>query len=178
VGYERSLAEIVGPEAARRWLERGVTQRELPPIAGGSHLEDLRRTRLEQLRAMTDEQFAAEMREHQAARWRPSALREHAKKHWRDFEDAMGHGLGPSELQEMSSAALRSWDRLLTGIDPGFRQITYTFVTRLTGGGAILVVITRGQWIRTAIPVDDFDRWLGRHGNLVEVTDRAKRLGI
>ncbi|MBX6770872.1 MAG: hypothetical protein IRY83_04050 [Chloroflexi bacterium] len=36
VGYERSLAEIVGPEAARRWLERGVTQRELPPIAGGA----------------------------------------------------------------------------------------------------------------------------------------------
>ncbi len=36
MGYERSLAEIVGPEAARRWWGRGVTQRELPPIAGGA----------------------------------------------------------------------------------------------------------------------------------------------
>jgi len=36
VGYERSLAEIVGTDEARRWWERGVTQRELPPIASGA----------------------------------------------------------------------------------------------------------------------------------------------
>lgn len=152
--------------------------REVPPIAGGSQLDDLRRLRIEQLAALSDEQFAAEVREHQLSRWRVSALREHARKHWRDFEAVLGYGLAPSELAELSHVALVSWERLFTGIEPADGRVTYVFMASLISGGAMLTVVTRSGRIRTAIPVERIDRWLDLRGHLVEVTERAHRLDL
>jgi hypothetical protein len=151
---------------------------KMPPIAGGSQFDDLRLLRIEQLATLSDEQFAAEVREHQAARWRFSALRKHARKHWRDSEAVLGHGLAPSELAELSHAALVSWERLFTGLEPADGRVTYVFMASLISGGAMLTVVARSGRIRTAIPVEDIARWLNLRGYLVEVTERAHRLGL
>lgn len=150
----------------------------MPPIAGGGRFDDLRRLRIHQLAALSDEEFAAEVLEHQSARWCMSALREHARKHWRDFEAVLGYGLAPSDLAELSHLALRSWERLFTGIEPADGRVTYVFMASPISGGAMLTVVTRSGRIRTAIPVERIDRWLDLRRHLVEVTERAHRLGL
>lgn len=156
---------------------RAVPRRVMQPISGGSHLEDLRQKRLDQLHGMTDEQFAAEVRGHQAASWRPSKRLEHAKDHASDFGEILGRPLTPSDLDALSHVALRSWDRLFTELDRG-GDVSYIFVSRLTDLGDILVVATRRRTIRTAIPMPSIESWLKRHQAAVEVTDRAKNLGL
>lgn len=46
VGFERSLAEIVGPRKARRRLERGMPERVPSPISGGAETTKERIERL------------------------------------------------------------------------------------------------------------------------------------
>lgn len=142
---------------------------------GGDEQAELRKRREEQLRMMDDTAFASEVRQHQAARWRPASLRSHARKHWQDFEALLGHGLAPSWLSEVSLLALYTWDRIFTEMD---RQgsISYAFASRLTTSGAILVVITRQGLIPTAIPMPSVEDWLMRHKAAVEVSNRARRL--
>lgn len=49
--------------------------------------------RLEQLQQLPDEEFALEVRQHQASRWRPTRLEPHAKKHRHDFAAGLGRVL-------------------------------------------------------------------------------------
>ncbi len=76
---------------------------------------------------MTDEQFAAEVRQHQRARWRPASLLAHAKAHAQDFAEILGHPLTPTELDGLSRAAIWSWDRLFTELDKADR-LSYIFL--------------------------------------------------
>lgn len=139
--------------------------------AGRHHLS------VQQLARMADETFAAEVRQHHAARWSRGRLLAHVKKHRRDFEEIIGRALTPSDLDELSRAVLWSWDRLFRGREVD-GKVTYCFVSRWSTYKGILVVATRDGRIRTLIPMDLLDEWLQRHSYLVEVTDRAKRLGL
>lgn len=116
--------------------------------------------------------------EYQSARWRMSALRERAWKHWRDFKAVLGSGLAPSELTELSHLALRSWERLFTGIEPADGRVTYVFMASFTSEGAMLTLVNRNGRIRIAVLVERIDRWLDLRHHLVEVTERAHRLGL
>ena len=75
---------------------------------------------------MTNEQLATEVREHQAARWRPAMLREHAKDHANDVSEILGRPLPPSELHELSRTVLHIWDRLFTELD---RRVMASYIS-------------------------------------------------
>jgi len=126
---------------------------------------------------MTDEQFAAEVRQHQRASWRPASLFARAKAHAQDFAEILGHPLTPTELDGLSRAAIWSWDRLFTELDKANR-LSYIFFSRLERRGGILVVATREGLVRTAFPIRRIDLWLRRHSAAVEATDRARGLGL
>lgn len=136
----------------------------------------LRQQRLVQLAGMSDGEFVDEVRSHRQARWRRASLKEHARKHWKDFEDLFGRRLSPSEREEATATALASWDRLLTELDSQ-GNISYAFAARWTQGYGILVVVTRAGKVRTALPMADLGRWLTRHPAIIEVTECGKRLG-
>ena len=139
--------------------------------------DDLRVARLRHLDALSDEEFAAEVREHQRATWRGPSLLEHAKKHRDDFEEMLGRVLPPSEIEELSRDVLVAWDRLFTSLHHT-TDITYYFASQWSADEAILVAVTRGGRIRTMIPIENFSRFLVRHPALIEVTDRGKHLGL
>lgn len=71
-----------------------------------------------------------------------------------------------------------AWDRPFTELEPD-GSVTYLFERALQPDAAILVV-TRGGYIRTTFPIESLSRWLERPraAGLVEVTDRAKGLGL
>lgn len=125
------------------------------------------------LARLSDAALADEIETARAARWRPASLQEHAGTHWRDFVADVGHGLSPSELDELSCAALQSWDRLFIEIEPT-GEASFIFTSELTQGGAILLVVSRSGRIRTAFPLRSLDRWLGRHPAAIEVTYRVQ----
>lgn len=149
----------------------------IEPIGGGSQIEDLRQRRLGQLRQMSAEEFAAEVRRHQAARWPRMRLLEHTKEHRRDFEELLGQALTPSEFQELSHTVLHAWERLFTGLDRR-AEVWYAFVGRWSVQRGILVVVTRAGRIRTTMPMDMLEPWLRRRTEMIEVTDRAKSLSL
>lgn len=148
----------------------------LPPTAGGGQLEDWRRQRVAQMRRMTDQEFLAELRRHQASPWRQPKLLEHVKKHRADLKEFFGPTLAPSECERLSLEILRSPDRVFTELRPG-GAVTYFFI-RLHGDRGIIIVATRGGFIRTMLPAEEFMKWLGRHPAVIEVTERAKGLGL
>ncbi len=139
-------------------------------------VRDLRQRRQAQLAAMDDQAFADEVRAHQEARWRGPALIEHAKEHRRHYAAVFGKAFSAPELDEISRTAMVSWDRLFTGLQ--FDQSAYMFVSEWTSGGAMLVVVARDQRIRTVLSTRSLDTWLARHQYVIEVTDRARRLGL
>jgi len=96
--------------------------------------ERRRQERLTQLGRVTDVDFAAEVQSHQRATWRRASLEEHARKHWRDFEERFGRGLSPSELEEVTATALASWDRLFTELDRE-GDVSYAFAAQWTERG-------------------------------------------
>ena len=70
--------------------------------------EELRRRREAQLEGLRDAEFAAEVRLHQESALRQPSLRAHARKPWGDFEELLGHGLVPSDLDALSRLVLDS----------------------------------------------------------------------
>lgn len=144
---------------------------------GHGDCDTRRRQRNQQLEQMSDAAFVAEVREHQLAQWRRPALEQHAHKHRVDYLEFFGHVIDPEELDELSRATLVSFDRLLTGLEPN-RDVTYIFVSHLSTGDDILLVVSREGRIRTVIPMEAIDLWWQRHPEIVEVTTRAKRLGF
>ncbi|CCF85620.1 hypothetical protein NITHO_5240007 [Nitrolancea hollandica Lb] len=151
------------------------------PSAGsdsdGGGPAELRRRREAQIAVLSDEEFAAEVRQPQASVWRQPSLRSHARKHWGDFEEFLGHGLAPSDLDELSRIVLHSWNRLFTELDSN-DVISYFFVACLGNDDDILVVVTRRGLIRTAFPADNVDLWRHRRKSVMEVTHRAKALEL
>jgi len=146
-----------------------------------AHLSALgrRAQRLVQLQRLSDEEFAAELRQQQSSRWAEGDLVAHARKHRGDWVYLLGRPISPSEVTNYSDTVLTAWDRLFTGLEPDGR-VTYAFVGSWPGQGGIIVVATREGRIRTAIPMSDekLGFWLERHTELVEVSGRAKSLGL
>jgi len=136
-----------------------------------------RRERNLQLEQMSDAAFAAEVRAHQQAQWRRPSLEQHAHKHRLDYLEFFGHVIEPEELDELSRATLLSFERLFTGLEPN-RDVIYIFVSRLSTGDDILIVVSREGRIRTVIPMETVELWWQRHPEIVEVTTRAKGLGF
>lgn len=148
--------------------------RRHPPRNAG---DDRRQRRLAQLTQMADDEFAAEVREHQNARWSSARLITHARDHRRHFEKILGRRLSPDELQNLSRAILTAWDRLFTDLEPD-RSATYVFVRTIAELDHAMIVIVRGGRIRTTFPTESLVRWLARQPIVVEVTERARRLGL
>lgn len=144
---------------------------------GGDGPEDRRLRRVEQLRRMSDAESADEARRHQQSRWRTPSLVEHAKRHARDFTEILGAPLTPTELDECSRVVLYSWSRLFTELERS-GLVSYIFTYQVQGKDATLAVITRADLMRTAFPLRDVDLWWKRHLAAVEVTERARRLGL
>ncbi len=136
----------------------------------------MRRRRLQQLRAMTDEQFAAEVRHHQGSQWRSARLLAHARSHAEDFEELLGRQLSPPELEALSRGVLRAWDRLFTELQS--YGITYYFLRSLPDPDSAIIVITRGGYIRTVFPTATLSQLWRRRPAAIEVTGRAKGLGL
>ncbi|MBI4506262.1 MAG: hypothetical protein HY691_12060 [Chloroflexi bacterium] len=149
--------------------------RLLPPHGGPA--SDRRAARLAQLAALSDDDFAAEVRLRQAARWRQGSLIRHARKHRKDFVRMLGQGFSPSALDALSRSILESWDRLFTELEPN-GSVTYYFIRSLPPSGRAIIVVTRGGEIRSTFPADSLERWLARQAAVIEVTDRAERLGL
>lgn len=147
------------------------------PRGGGSPIDDRRRRLVEHLQGMSDDEFAAVVRSYQRARWRAAKLAKHAREHARDFAEVLARPLARNEIAALSQATLRSWERLFVELEPS-GHVSYIFASRLTEEGDILLVATRRGLLRTAIPMRSIDRWVQRHGAAVEVTDRAKKLGL
>jgi hypothetical protein len=139
--------------------------------------EARRLRRLEQLQAMSDEQFAAEVGAHQAANWRPTRLTVHVQAHRRDFLDLLGGALTPEAVATLSRDVLSTWDRLFTELERD-GTVSYTFTRSLPQSDHAIILIVRTARIRTLFPTEAFADRLERHPAAVEVTDRAKRLGL
>jgi len=125
---------------------------------------------------MTDEQFAAEVRYHQTSRWRRARLLAHARNHAEDFEELLGRQLSPSELETLGRDVLRAWDRLFTELQPD--GVTYYFLRPISGPESAIIVVTRGGYIRTVFPSASLSRLWRRRPACIEVTERAKGLGL
>ncbi|MCM8748138.1 hypothetical protein NET02_03185 [Thermomicrobiaceae bacterium CFH 74404] len=102
---------------------------------------------------------------------------EHAKRHARDFTEILGAPLTPTELDDCSRVVLHSWNRLFTELERS-GMVSYIFTYQVQGKVATLAVVTRAGLIRTVFPLRDVDLWWKRHLAAVEVTERAKRLGL
>lgn len=126
---------------------------------------------------LSDDDFAAEVRRHQAAHWRPGRLVEHARKHRRDFTALLGRALSAAETAALTHGVLRSWDRLFAELGPD-GSITCHFAQSLSISDAAIIVVTRGSFVRTAFPTKSLHRWSRRKRAIIEVTERAKRLGL
>jgi len=130
-----------------------------------------------QIAAMSDRQLATEIRRHQQARWRPTDLLEHVKKHQRDYAEFFGHAVGPKEIEETSRLVMQSWDQMFTSLDREGR-VSYTFASNWEPAQARVFVIVSGDGrIKTLIPSQQFARYLARHPELVEVTERVRKIG-
>lgn len=136
--------------------------------------QDRRAVRQAQLAQQSDAELDREIAVAQAAHWRPRRLRAHARKHWQDFADILGHGLVPVALDELSQSTLGSWNGLFTEREPSGDN-SFIFAGDLPDGNAILIVVTREGVIRTAFPADDIAGWLRRHPAAIEVTSRVLR---
>jgi hypothetical protein len=123
---------------------------------------------------MSDQELLEEVRHHQRATWRRSALLEHAKKHQRDLSSEFGQAIAPAALKDLTSTILRSWDLLFTELDRD-GMVSYLFVRRLADEMGIVVVCRAGR-VRTLFVAERLDLWKARHPAIVEVTDRVKRL--
>lgn len=153
-----------------------VPQDDPAPLPGNGRPEDLRRQRLAQIHRLTEEQFAAEVRRHQASRWRAGRFVSHARAHAQDFEEALSHTLSPPELEALSQDILQSWQQLFTELQQD--GITYYFLRSLPSRDAAIIVVTRGGFIRTTFPAQRLAQLWQRRPAAIEVTDRAKRLGL
>jgi hypothetical protein len=132
-----------------------------------------------QLDALSDEQFTREVRLHQRAKWRRQDLVNHTRDHRQDWEKVAGRALAPTEIAEVSEVCLRTWDRMFTGLTED-KPVTFCFASLWDAAGSIILAATRDGAIRTAIPMrpGELQRWIGRHPEIVEVTERARRLGL
>lgn len=146
------------------------------PADGVSQLDEFRQQRLSQLGSLSDEEFAAEVRLVQASRWRTGRLERHWREHRRDFQRFLGRSLSPTELDALARDVLRSFDRMFTELERGV--VTYTLIRSLPEPDTAIIVITRGGFIRTAFPTASLTGRIRRRSAIVEVTDRAKRLGF
>ncbi len=117
------------------------------------------------------------MRRFQASTWRERNLQRHVRKHRRDFLRILGRTLSGPELRTLSREVVQSWDRLFTEVEPN-GLVTYHFVRLLPAPGVAMIVVTRDAEVRTAFPSDRLPLWMHRRRAAVEVTDRAKRLGV
>jgi len=137
--------------------------------------EERRAVRLEQLKAMSSEEFAAEVRRHQSATWQTRRVAGHLDKHGRDLARVLGCSLSERELIQLSRGILELPDRVFTGINAPTNQIEYAFVRDL-GGADIIVVMTRAGALRSMFP-SVLEHWLRRRSDLVEVTENVRELG-
>lgn len=126
---------------------------------------------------MPDQDFAAEVRQHRAARWQVANLDDHVDAHRRDFLEAIGQPLSKGELEILSGEIRQAWDRLFTELEHT-GAVSYVFVRVLPDPDHAILVVTRGGRVRSTFPTRHFSRWRGRHPAAIEVTDRAKRLEL
>jgi hypothetical protein len=126
---------------------------------------------------MSDEQFAGEVRAQQAATWRPTRLAVHVQAHRRDFLELYREALTPEAVATLSREILATWDRLFTELERD-GLASYTFTRPLPESDHAIILIVRTGRIRTLFPTEAFADRLDRHPAAVEVTDRAKRLGL
>ncbi len=172
----KSLKELLGSEEARRPRSEAVDRSAISERMKNQWADaQTRREETERrLAVMSDKALLAEVRRHQQAKWRPSALLEHVKKHQRQYAAYAGHPVSPTEIGEISRLTLTSWDRLFRSIEPD-GATTYAFLARWQASD-VLLTVTRSGRIRTMMPIDNLKAFLARHPELVEVTDRARRL--
>ena len=67
-------------------------------------------------------------------------------------------------------------DRVFTGLTTE-EHLEYSFVRSREGRRAIMLTVSRRGLVRTMYPTP-IERWLKRHPEQVEVTDRVRRLGL
>lgn len=175
--YTRSLRDILGPEEARRWMEKVIDKQAMSQRMKDQWTDQIwRRNKMEsRVSAMSDRALRAEVERQSQATWNRSRLLEHVKKHQRDYERLFGHPVGAAEIEELSYLVIRSWDRAFIGYEADGR-ISYTFAAKWEAGkSTVLLTVTRTGTIRTLMPTDFLSRFLGRHPELVEVTQRVRR---
>ena len=179
VGYERSLRDILGEKEARKWIAQTVDREAISQRMKEQWASTkMRRSERErQVAAMSDAELIREVQRHQQARWHSVDLLEHVKKHQRDYIEFFGRAVGPKEIEETSRLVMQSWDQIFTSLD-GKRRVSYTFASNWEQAQArVFVTISGNGRIKTLIPSQQFARYLGRHPELVEVTERVRKIG-
>lgn len=142
----------------------------------GGGAEQRRRRRLEQLRAMSDAEFVAEITAHRASKWRANRIQPHLRSHGEMLSEILGRAVDETALLALTHDIIAAPSAAFTAIDALSGQVEYLFVRHLDRGDAIIVVVTRGGLVRTLYP-SHWQRWLRLRADLVEVSDRVRHLG-
>lgn len=138
--------------------------------------ERRRQFRLAQLEKMEDLAFASEMREHQAATWGQQGLSGHYQRHAADVARWTGREMTEQEYATLAKEIMARPDRVFTGLTTE-EHLEYSFVRSREDRRAIMLTVSRRGLVRTMYPTA-IERWLRRHPEQVEVTDRVRRLEI
>lgn len=141
---------------------------------GGDDGERRRQLRIAQLAKMSDREFAAELHEHQTARWGERGLAGHYERHAADLANWIGRTLSASEYAELAADVMAMPERVFTGLTAR-GEVEYGFTRSREGRRAILLTVSRRGLIRTMFPAP-IERWLRGHPEQVEVTDRVHSL--
>jgi hypothetical protein len=136
---------------------------------------DAHSLRQSQIASMTDEELLVEVLAYQKASWGSRGLPQHLASHGDELAKALGYSMDQDAYAELSKCVRNDAERVFTALDQVTGDVTYAFAKTLPGRRAILLVITRAGLVRTMFLVP-LERWLKSHPEMVEVSERVRRL--